>query len=97
MTPDFLLCVIGTIGVVLGIYWFQQRHAVSEHRRRRNSAVALGIGAGFVGIVGFEQNVGLVHGPGLPEPLAFLAQASLLWLSFAGVVVAWYYTERRNC
>lgn len=91
MTPSFLVCLVAALGTVTGIHRLQRVFEVPELRRRRNSAIALGGGACFVGVVGFERNVGFVHSSGLPEPLAFLAQASLLWLALVGVVIAWYY------
>lgn len=69
-----------------------QRIPTRLHRnRKRNAALAAGGVVLFVGLVGFERNLGPAYSASLPEPAEFLLQAMLLWSSLACSALAWYY------
>jgi len=79
---------IGLISVL-----FQRISTCLHRNQKRNATLAIGGGVLFVGLVGFEQNLGPAYSIGFPEPVAFLFQAVLLWLSLACSALAWYYHQ----
>lgn len=72
---------------------FQGMWDLASRHRNRNTALLSGGGILFVGLVGFEGNLGPEYSSRLPEAVGFLLQAMLLWLSLVCFVVAWYYHQ----